>query len=247
MLRTLMGLLVASALAGPVSAAEEAVAKSTTENGVVTVDSWNARYCEFLIVKGTVLKVQAEVWNTLGLNTCDGAAFKAVDPEAIRKQFQARGVVKNGPRHWVVSKLSTPQETKEAPVESFGGIEARLVGELALPPGMRKAPVPYKETTVERRTRYEYAAGRPVFLLDDPTGMTWVMQAYSLAVDPRQTLDRLPELGKRLRLPKGWTFRTETLDTPLIVQPVNGSARILQDELQNTYDACFEGACDRKP
>ena len=96
----------------------------------------------------------------------------------------------------------------------------------------------------ERDTRYSYAAGRPVFILDDPDGTPWVMQAYARIVDPDLGLDDLAGLGARLKLPAGWSYRTEALTSELVVHPVDGVARILQDDLENTYDACFETACE---
>ncbi len=237
---------VTLAMAGA-AMAQDAPARSETRDGVVSVDSWNARYCEVLIARGTLLRVHADVYNTLGLNTCPEAAWQAVDADAIKQRFGARAVFKNGPRYWVVSTLSTHVATQEAPVESFGGIEARLVGTLQIPPGMRHGSSPYAATTIQRDTEYGYPAGRPVFILDDPDGNPWVMQAYSQIVDPALTLGDLAGLGGRLKLPEGWRYRSETLERPLVVHPVKGTARILQDDLQNTYDLCFETACSFRP
>ncbi len=248
MRRVLAGRAAVFVMAGAAMAQDNtAPATSITKDGIVTVDSWNARYCELLVVKGSLLKLEADVYNTLGLNTCDAAAWQAIDTDAVKKQMDAREAFKNGPRYWVVSSLSTPVAARAAPVETFGGLEARLVGVLQLAPGMRKGPNPYEETTVQRDTRYGYPSGRPVFILDDPDGQPWVMQAYSQIVDPALTLDDLAGLGTRLKLPTGWTFRTKVLDSDLTVQPVDGTARILQDELENTYDLCFASACSYLP
>lgn len=199
-------------------------------------------------MKGSPLKLYAEVWNTLGLNDCPEEAWASADAEAIKAETGARAVVKNGPRYWVVPSLSTHAATRDAaPVRTFAGIEARLVGTLEIAPGMRHGSSPYEPTTVERDTRYDYPAGRQVFLLDDPEGGVWVMQAYSRIVDPALALDDLAGLGDRLKLPDGWSFRSERLDRDLTVQPVDGTARILQDELQNTCDVCFATACSYLP
>ena len=40
--------------------------------------------------------------------------------------------------------------------------------------------------------------------------------------------------------PPGWKYRVKALDRDLEIQAVNGVARIVQDHLENTYDACFE-------
>jgi hypothetical protein len=245
-----LGWLVAAllAIAGAAAAAEDgAPARSVEKDGIVTIDTWDARYCEVLVVKGSLLKPEADVYNTLTLNTCPAAAFATVDPEAVKAELGARAVFKNGPRHWVVSELSSHAAPDEKPVVAFGDLRARLVGVLHLPLGMRHHPQPYHQTTIERDTRYSYRAGRPVFILDDPKGGAWVMQAYSGIVDPSLALGDLAGLGSRLKLPEGWSFRSEVLDRELVVQPVKGTARIVQDDLENTYDLCFDSACSYQP
>jgi hypothetical protein len=92
-----------------------------------------------------------------------------------------------------------------------------------------------------------FMKGRPVFILEDPDGMPWVMQAYSLIVDPNLTYADLQTLGGMLKLPPGWKYRVKVLDRDLTIRAVNGQARIVQDNLENTYDACFETACTYKP
>ena len=71
--------------------------------------------------------------------------------------------------------------------------------------------------------------------LDARDGLTYIMQAYSQIKDPNLQLTDLDGLGDRLALPKGWTYRTRTLDAPLDVVSQDGVATVIQDELQNTY------------
>ena len=81
--------------------------------------------------------------------------------------------------------------------------------------------------------------------------MPWVMQAYSQIVDPDLSYDDLQTLAKTLKLPPGWKYRVKVLDRDLTIKAVNGNAHIVQDDLENTYDACFEEssgkACSFKP
>jgi len=72
------------------------------------------------------------------------------------------------------------------------------------------------------------------------------MQAYSLMVDPDQTYDSLKELGNKLKLPAGWKFRVNVLDQDLTIRAVDGIARIVQDDLENTYVLCG-GSSNYKP
>jgi hypothetical protein len=82
--------------------------------------------------------------------------------------------------------------------------------------------------------------GKPVFILDDPEGNPWVMQAYSQIVDPSLTYEQLEKLGEKLKLAPGWKYRVAVLDRDLTIKAINGDAWIVQDDLENTYDKCFE-------
>jgi hypothetical protein len=96
-----------------------------------------------------------------------------------------------------------------------------------------------------------FVKGQPVFMLISPDGMPWVMQAFSNIVDPNLTYADLTTLGKRLKLAPGWKYQVKVLKQDLTVKAVNGNARIVQDDLEDTYDACFEEAgqkaCSFKP
>jgi hypothetical protein len=61
-----------------------------------------------------------------------------------------------------------------------------------------------------------------------------VMQTYAQIVDKTLTYDDLPTLGAKLKLPSGWRYSTET-PTEDLVASAKGSATVVQDELENTY------------
>lgn len=48
-------------------------------------------------------------------------------------------------------------------------------------------------------------------------------------------LSDLPELGARLQLPDGWSYRTSTLISPLSVDTTIDDAHVTQDNFGNTY------------
>lgn len=83
--------------------------------------------------------------------------------------------------------------------------------------------------------------------MDDPEGTPWVMKSYTNSLYPDLTYENLKTLDKKLRLPPGWTYRVKVLGQDLELRPFKGTARITQDELQNTYDACIEGTCNYQP
>jgi hypothetical protein len=61
------------------------------------------------------------------------------------------------------------------------------------------------------------------------------MQALCTAVDPTLSLENLSELGSKLALPEGWSYRTRILDEDLVVDTSDHLATVVQDELENTY------------
>jgi hypothetical protein len=164
----------------------------------------------------------------------------------LKKQFDVLGVFKNGPRGWAMDWIELPA----GPVLTFDGLQARWMGHVELPKGVdlnKKGSSAYKPTQVHRKSVMTFEKGKPVFMLEDPDGTPWVMQAFSQIVDPNLTYDELGKLGDKLKLAPGWKFRTKVLDLDLTIRAVNGIARVVQDDLENSYDACFETACTYKP
>jgi hypothetical protein len=82
---------------------------------------------------------------------------------------------------------------------------------------------------------FTFDAGRPVFELVDPDGQRWAMQTWSQTVDSALSLDDLPDLAGRLKLPEGWSFQTRTLTSPLRVDTSTRNAHVVQDDLANSY------------
>jgi hypothetical protein len=213
------------------------------------------RYCEVFLIAGDPVtgNLQAAFYNTTALNnaadgcdTCPAALWAKVDAEKLKKQYEVIGVFKNGPRHWATDWIELPVGNQR----DFDGLQARWMGQVQLPKGVKlgkKGSTAYKPTTVARKSQMGFKKGEPVFILEDPDGMPWVMQAYSNIVDPHLTYEGLQTLDKKLKLAPGWKYRVKVLDKDLEIRAVNGQARIVQDDLENTYDACFDDACSFKP
>ena len=89
---------------------------------------------------------------------------------------------------------------------------------------------------VNRSATFIYDAGARVYELRTTEGATYVMQTYIAQIDPTLTEAQLTDLGSRLKLlPAGWTYSSRILDTSLKVITVTTVARVLQDELGNSY------------
>ena len=231
----------------------DVVMKDGESNEVTHFDNMrDMRYCEVFLMCGNA---GSSVYNTAGLNneanpkdTCPEELVVNFSIETVKEQYDVQGVFLNGPRSFTIDSMNIPTGTK---VRDFNGLEARWMGNLHLPPGVSvgagKTETAYIPTTIDRESEFFFERGKPVFILDDPEGTPWVMKSYTNSLDPDLTYENLETLNTKLKLPLGWSYRVKVLDQNLELRPVSGTARITQDELQNTYDACDEGACNYKP
>ena len=119
---------------------------------------------------------------------------------------------------------------------SFGSLDARLLAtvDLSLAGILRGKARPYTDTIVNRTTEYVYKKGLPIYELFSPDGHVYVMQTYALIVDPNLTQAQLATLGSKLKLPKGWQYRERILEADLVMR-AKGTAYVLQDNLENSY------------
>jgi hypothetical protein len=195
-----------------------------------------ARYGEIFLITSGHGQLTAAVYNTTGLNDCPAATWQSLDPVQLAREYEVAAVYLNGPRFWALDRITAPAPGS---IAWFGGLAARRVAELPIPPGLdptgRAGGRYYRDVTVRRDTEWIFRAERPVYELLAPAGPTYVMQAYSHQVDDSLTGDCLPALGDRLHLPDGWHYRARIPDRDLTLRSVAGRARVLQDELHNTY------------
>lgn len=248
-----LALAVAIALGGAALAADKMAPPNDTDAKMMEFDELrDARYCELFFITGTPdTGLTANFVNSSALNNaadpkdfCPASVWDKITPDALKAEYEVAGVFKNGPRHWVNDWVKLPA----GGVGTFAGLEARWFGKVDLPKGFgTQGATAYNPTTVARKSSMGFDAGQPVFILDDPDGTPWVMQAFTTLVDKDLSYDSLKDLGNTLQLADGWSFRVKVLDEPLTIQAVDGVAQIVQDELQGTYDACFETACSYKP
>ncbi|CAB4865032.1 unannotated protein [freshwater metagenome] len=193
----------------------------------------DVRYGEVLLLSADNGTFTAEVWNTLGMNDCPQAAWDALDATAIAQERGALLALLNGPRYWVLDFI-TSNIRQQAPETTFGELgmfRAAVIDFGSTPPD----PTPYTDRSILRETVFGWRQGSEVYELVTPDNIIYVMQAYSRAVDPAQSIDDLPRHGTRINPPAGWTFRVRTLTEDLDVFSTAGVATVLQDEFMNTY------------
>ncbi|MCJ7444930.1 MAG: hypothetical protein MUO26_10440 [Methanotrichaceae archaeon] len=170
------------------------------------------------------------------------------------KDYKADNSYMSGIRYWVHDKMRLAFSNN---VRNFDGLDTRWGANAAISAdALSKGEQFYSITPVTCNRTWYYDAGKPVFILDAPNGMTFVMQSYSIIVDKNQTYEDLPNLGSKLNLPDGWKFRTVVLDKDLTVNGItvdgqDNQWRVTQDDLINTYSACWESgnqsSCNYRP
>lgn len=203
----------------------------------------DVRYGEVLLVSQEGGSFTAEVWNTLGLNDCPQDAWDALDATAIAAERGALVARLNGPRHWTLDEIVSNPAGERA-FARFGDLDMFRAATVDLGSSIPTPDTAYEERAVARDTIFRFKAGTTIHQLTAPDGQRYVMQAYSLAVDPTQTLAGLLGLGERLALPDGWRFTTCTIDRDLDLLSTDGVATVLQDELQNTYQRIDQVSLD---
>jgi len=195
---------------------------------------FGVRYCEILTTNDGEDSEIAEVWNTMGLNDCPQGAWDAIDLGAVQTHLGADEVATNGPRYWVLDSIAPGAMTGSLEVRDLDGVEMRSIALVDLV-DIEADATSYVELSVQRETEFTFLAGREIYELTAPDGSTYVMQSYSLEIDPDQTVDDLSSLRNRLDLPDGWTFTSRVLSEDFKVEDQNGIATVVTDNLRNTY------------
>jgi hypothetical protein len=165
----------------------------------------DSRYGEIFIIKETGL----DVYNTTGMNDCPAALWDKLDVEAVKKDFGAMQVQKNGPHFWMMDEQTlTMGETR-----TFGGIDARWAAHAPLSVVQKGATggKPYAIYTPSKTQSMVYSKAKPVFELVDPEGHVYVLQAR----EEKFPIPELAKLGDKLSLPQGWKYQTRTLTEDL--------------------------------
>jgi hypothetical protein len=204
--------LGAAVLSGTVMAMIGSFANTSAQDKAlksVTVENCrDMRFGEILVIG----EQKTAIYNTTGLNDCPAELWDAMDVDAIRKEFGAKTIQKNGPHYWMMDILTVSLgETK-----SFGGIEARWGAnvETAQLAQASKGSAPYKVFNPKKTQKMVYSKGKPVFELVDPDGHVYVLQAR----EEKFPITSLPKLGEQMKeLPQGWRYRSRTLNEDLVL------------------------------
>lgn len=230
---TVVLFVACSSSAKTVDPTATSVSTSTTVGRTVATGLRGKRYCEVLLVQLHGGDANADVYNTFPLNACPAGAWRKLDAKAIARGIGVPLVVLNGPRYWLMDEIEkTP--TKDQVRQIFGGITTIREANVEVGP-IATALLPYKIHEVNRATVFTFDAGTTVYELHSNDGSTYVMQSWSQEVDPSLQQRDLANLGSRLHLPKGWTYRARTLSAALRIVTTTSTAKVLQDDFKNSY------------
>ena len=205
-----------------------------TEKPQRLIDSMRGvRYGEVLAMFLRETGLEAEVYGTQMLNDCPQEQWQTLDADVIAKEMGAVFAKLNGPRHWLLDGLGTKVAVVEPVFRDFNGITMRRIAVVNL--GADYSPGSYVERKINRGAVFFWDAGKKVYELVNPDGLTYVMQARCIGVDPTISEESLDTLGNKLSLPAGWSYRVRVLSEELVVDTTAHVATVLQDEFENTY------------
>ena len=205
-----------------------------TENPQRLIDNMRGvRYGEVLAMFLRETGLEAEVYGTQMLNDCPQEQWQTLDADVIAKEMGAVFAKLNGPRHWLLDGLGTKVAVVEPVFRDFNGITMRRIAVVNL--GADYSPGSYVERKINRGAVFFWDAGKKVYELVNPDGLTYVMQARCIGVDPTISEESLDTLGDKLSLPAGWSYRVRVLSEELVVDTTAHVATVLQDEFENTY------------
>jgi hypothetical protein len=191
------------------------------------------RYGEVLAMFLRDTGLEAEVYGTQMLNDCPQELWETLDADSIAKDMGAVFVKLNGPRYWLLDGLGSKVAVVDPVFRDFNGIQMRRIA--TIPLGADFAAGAYVVRNVNRGAVFFFDAGKTVYELVDPDGRAFVMQARCVGVDSNMSEASLVNLGERLALPEGWSYRTRVLGSELVIDTSATLATVVQDEFENTY------------
>lgn len=208
---------------------------STDKPQKLVANMRNVRYAEVLGVYVRGSDLYAEVWGTQMLHDCPLDWWNSLDPEVLKTDLGALAVKMNGPRNWVLDGFGNKTAHIEPVIRDFNGLPMRRLATVEFKPGDKPVTAPYEERHVNRGAVFFWDAGTEVYELVRPDGEAYVMQALCTGVDESIAIDNLPQLGGKLRIPDGWSYRTRILEEDLVVDTSDHLATLVQDEFENSY------------
>jgi hypothetical protein len=184
-------------------------------------------------------------YNSLGKsldapNDIMDARFRALNADTLKKEYGSDGVLFNGPRRLVANSI-TGMAWDGCKERVIATIPLRVLGIFETPDLSKVASgtLPFYKVLISKRSNtFTFNAGETVYELITPEGAVYTMFSLSLKIDPKNTIESLPTLGKRLTLPEGWSFRSRKLDKAMTLTSTadsNPPNTIVLDQFEGNY------------
>jgi hypothetical protein len=247
MIVTTNAFLLALALLGKMTPAFAEQKVQLKDPCPIKIENWRGKaFYEILFMNREIDgKMVGFYYNSIGKelaasNEVMDARFRSLDANALKKEYGGDVVIFNGPRRLVAngSDLMGWDSCKERVIAT---IPLRVLG-IFEPPSLGKVAfdsIPaYKVMVSKRSSNIFFNKGETVYELITPEGAVYTMFSLSLKVDPKNTIENLPTLGKRLTLPTGWKFRTRKLDKDMTLTATadsNPPNTIVLDQFEGNY------------
>ena len=143
---------------------------------------------------GTGRAQRAHVYTAASIPV-DPEAYKQIDPERLAHELGVDMCAVNRGRFWMMDEI----DFLVGEVQDFHGVEMRWAGDMTGAEMISQFESAYVPSLIYRNTNWIFYAGKPVYLLRDPEGATWVLQEFTKDVDPSLTADNLQVLGEQLQ------------------------------------------------
>lgn len=182
-------------------------------------------------------------------DACPDQLWVTLDPAQVMKQYNLIKADKNPPvtpsnpgrKFWTLDAMEAPM----SPNIRLFNKDLQMIWWADV--GGDVEPQPYIPLKVGRDSILTFEKGNTVMLLQDPNGITWILKNYVSTPEAPMTYEQLPTLKTLLKYPTGWTFRTKILVQDLDLKAVNGSARIMWDDRDQSWDALDPGVANYQP
>ena len=127
---------------------------------------------------GTGRTQRAHVYTAASIPV-DPEAYKKIDPEKLAHELGVDMCAVNSGRFWMIDEL----EIVVGEVQDFHGVEMRWAGDMTGAEMIAQFQSAYTPSLIYRNTNWIFNAGKPVYLLREPEGATWVLQEFTKDVD----------------------------------------------------------------
>lgn len=144
--------------------------------------------------------------------------------------------IKNGPRYWKLDSIYNinKHQSKQLHINDMKFIKCAYIdmNEIKKKTINNKLK-PWNYITIYRDASWIYYKNLPIYILIDDVGVCWVLQ--STATLECKYIENSQEYTNKNKLPSNWKFIIKTFSENIKIPSIDGKARILRDNYNNTF------------